>query len=527
MKRAQVMLLAAALLVGGTHAVEAQLDHWPMIGQNAQHSGFTTAYGPVTSAMDWSSGYGASGIAIGSDAVYTTGNGVTAIGFDGGKKWTFHPPSGSTSWYTPAVGEDADGNETVYVPGYSMLCAVDPSNPVVATVATQGDYGILLSGLKWTYPYTAQIQGSLTLAADGSILLVAGDRHLHHVNSNGTLRRKVAPSGNAAFQGTAAVSADGATIYVRSSDKYLYAYNNSNGSLKWKYKISSAPNDPVVGNDGTIYFSGQDYTLWAINSNGTKKWSVAIGKKPQGGWPVPHQSLPAIDAATNRISVGGADGLYNFNASGVKQWTVLTNGLTGTYSRPAIGADGTIYFNRNITPSIPETATMFAVSANGTPLWVDELRAWTTTDVAIRTEGTETLMYVGSGRLYCYRDGGDERPTLGSMALYLNAIRDDTITEGEEFEIRTGAVVDTDGTIAKMEFFIDSDGNGALNPADEENPLGDLKIGESTTPAYENGYKIFYTPPQAGEYLFFTRALDNDGKPSNVRSQPGTVLPAP
>jgi outer membrane protein assembly factor BamB len=60
-----------------------------------------------------------------------------------------------------------------------------------------------------------------------------------------------------------AVGGDG-TIYVGSADGQLYAIN-PDGSLKWSFPtVSSVISSPAIGGDGTIYVGSYDYKLYAI-----------------------------------------------------------------------------------------------------------------------------------------------------------------------------------------------------------------------------------------------------------------------
>ncbi|MBR5563559.1 MAG: PKD domain-containing protein [Bacteroidales bacterium] len=103
-----------------------------------------------------------------------------------------------------------------------------------------------------------------------------------------------------------AMSPDGQTIYVTSTDCKLYAYG-IDGSQKWaydygskhgvKYTTSLGGNDarvvtPSVDADGTIFFAGgynepnadgQTATIFALNSNGSLKWAQGDGNKTDFG----------------------------------------------------------------------------------------------------------------------------------------------------------------------------------------------------------------------------------------------------
>ncbi len=46
------------------------------------------------------------------------------------------------------------------------------------------------------------------------------------------------------------------------------------GTLKWSYATGGGIySSPAVGPDGTIYVGSRDFSLYAINPDGTLKWS--------------------------------------------------------------------------------------------------------------------------------------------------------------------------------------------------------------------------------------------------------------
>jgi hypothetical protein len=272
-----------------------------------------------------------------------------------------------------------------------------------------------------------------------------------------------------------------------------------------------------VGDNGVVYFTTQDFTLWALNANGSKKFSVAIGTKPKGDSSI-CWNQPAIDPVASTLCAGGRDGLYGYSLTGAQKWKVTTPGMVGQISRLAIGNDGIVYFSRGDTWNFSVVAKVYAANtSNGALLtgWPRNIGSWLPGDPVIDTDGS---LYVSGAGLYRFRDGGNERPTITRFDIG----PDDVVDEGDVLDLRCHQVRDTNGTISKVEFFID-DGDGQFDPG------LDLKIGESTAPAVVGGtsYRLYFTPPAPGDYRFFSVATDNSGQPSNVVSGVATVLPVP
>jgi hypothetical protein len=132
-----------------------------------------------------------------------------------------------------------------------------------------------------------------------------------------------------------AIAPDG-TIYVgtASLEGALYAVN-PDGSQKWRIRLGGAVLSPALAPDGTIYV-GSSYTnaFWAIAPQGTNKWTFYTP-----GAEI--QSAPAV-AADGAVYVGCGDGkVYALNSDGTKRWEYTSGGYV--FSSPTIAADGTIY----------------------------------------------------------------------------------------------------------------------------------------------------------------------------------------
>ena len=79
-----------------------------------------------------------------------------------------------------------------------------------------------------------------------------------------------------------AVDSDG-TIYIGSRDNNLYALN-PDGSVKWSFAAARGFNSfPAISTDGTIYVGAIDGKLYALNPDGTLQWSFTTAGEINSG----------------------------------------------------------------------------------------------------------------------------------------------------------------------------------------------------------------------------------------------------
>lgn len=148
--------------------------------------------------------------------------------------------------------------------------------------------------------------------------------------------------------------ADDGTIYIGSYDNKIYALN-PDGTLKWSYTTGARINtSPAIGADGTIYCGSDDDSMHALNPDGSLKWSFPTGSNIV-------YSTPAI-ASDGTIYFGSDDDkLYALNSDGTLKWEFVSG--DNVRSSPAIGANGTVY-------AASDDDNMYAINPNtGAMLW--------------------------------------------------------------------------------------------------------------------------------------------------------------
>jgi len=194
-------------------------------------------------------------------------------------------------------------------------------------------------------------------------------------------------SGGGSGLSSPAIGRDG-TIYITGGTT-LYALD-PNGTRKWSYAISagasSARSSPAIASDGTVYVGGNN-VLYAVNPNGTYKWNCAVS-----------------GAITNSPTIGpdgviyiatqSTGNLYAINSTGSQKW--LKTGLGGMHvTSPTVSADGaTVYIAGG------STLWAFNTAGSGSQKWTYGIGASTTSSAALSPDGS--TVYVGSGNGYLY-----------------------------------------------------------------------------------------------------------------------------
>ncbi len=152
-----------------------------------------------------------------------------------------------------------------------------------------------------------------------------------------------------------AVTSD--TVYIGSSDHFLYALNRNSGAEKWKFKTDGRITSSPAVSDGIVYFTCYDGNAYAVDaSTGTQKWKFALsgerrfaathlhGAGPNGeSMPDPfdfYLSSPVL--ADGIVYFGSGDtNVYALDAaSGQLKWKFKTGDVV--HASPAL-ADGKLY----------------------------------------------------------------------------------------------------------------------------------------------------------------------------------------
>ena len=152
-----------------------------------------------------------------------------------------------------------------------------------------------------------------------------------------------------------AVTSD--TVYIGSSDHFLYAVNRSDGAEKWKFKTEGRITSSPAISGGIVYFTCYDGNAYAVDASaGTQKWKFALPGERRfaathlhGATPIGETMPDPFDFYLSSPNV--VDGIVYFGsgdtniyaldaASGQLKWKFKTGDVI--HASPAI-ADGKLY----------------------------------------------------------------------------------------------------------------------------------------------------------------------------------------
>jgi subtilisin family serine protease/outer membrane protein assembly factor BamB len=291
---------------------------------------------------------------------------------------------------------------------------VEPGNPGTGTFSDRGVtlYGTAEAGepnptgvggghsvwYKWTAPATGQYQlaaysSTLDMVAavySGSTLpgltLLGANNNESGLNTDSLVTFSASAGLTYFFQ----IDNVGAT-----GGNFTVMVNNSS----WQFATGNAiTSTPAVGSDGTLYVGSNDGSVYAVNPDGSPRWSY-----PTSGYI--DNASPAL-ASDGSVIVGSSDGyLYALNGStGALAWRFQASSPISTTA--AIGGDGTLYFHDDLN--------LYALTSAGTLKWQVAVNGHTYSSPVIGPSGT---LYVGTPAGLLIIDGtGSTTATLATSS---------------------------------------------------------------------------------------------------------------
>ena len=261
---------------------------------------------------------------------------VYAINPDGTTKWSYDTYFQDNGKYRTTLSDRTIcGSPTVGADG-TIYIGADNGGKL---------YAINLDGTtKWKCKTSNIIYGSPAIGSDGTIYLGCLDFVVYAINPNGTI--KWTHKTGAAIYGSPSIGSDG-TIYVSSQDGNLYAFN-PDGTIKWTFEHSGYC-APSIGKDGTIYLESWS-CIYALNPDGTVKWTYSAECAGYGPITIGADGTIYFGCLSS-LQVYGVDesgftDLYALNSNGTLKWSYHVGGVIGGIT---VGPDGSIYVGTRAT----------------------------------------------------------------------------------------------------------------------------------------------------------------------------------
>lgn len=230
------------------------------------------------------------------------------------------------------------------------LYAVDPS-------------GSSLSG--WPVSLGASVTSSAALGS-AWLYVGTGDGVMHAIDPlTGAAKPGFSFMAPGGLTSSPSIGPDG-TVYVGAGDG-LHAIDPDTGAEKTGFPYATGDevhSSPAIGPDGTVYFGSRDAFFYAIDPDGTLKWS-STGSDSVDVSPV----IGAISASTY-VYFGDSSSFYALsgeNGSAAANWPMAIS--VTPRSSPAVGADGTVYIGS-------DDNNLYAIDPDGGPSAWPEVK-WT------------------------------------------------------------------------------------------------------------------------------------------------------
>ncbi len=213
------------------------------------------------------------------------------------------------------------------------------------------------------------------------------------------------------------VGSDG-TIYIGTFSQKLYALY-PNCSIEWIFDDPLLNNGqvptPVLGNDGTIY-AANSQTLFAINPDGTKKWSYV----PELGFSFSFGGEPKLN--DDIIWVSASSRLLGVNSDGTLKCSFTSEGSSRS-SGPSVVS--TPSFDEN-NIYVTDLNSFYKLDFNCNKVWKVELdRAYyhipvvVSDKIYISNYGTLFTFDKNGNRLGGFEMGGTELVTISNNLIYM------------------------------------------------------------------------------------------------------------
>jgi len=205
-----------------------------------------------------------------------TGSSLYAIdGLTGQVKWQYQGAGGGIQT-TPAIVGSGDNAVIYFGAQDNTVHGLNAANGTDAFAPFKADDAIYSS--------------SCAVGDDDTIYFGTLGGKFFALNKDLTPKWTAPFDASAPIYSTPALSRDGKTVYFGILDNFsgldqnfVYALNTADGTKAWSFATQDGVTaSPAIGADNTIYITSFDKNLYALNPDGTVKWSVAVGSGVPG-----------------------------------------------------------------------------------------------------------------------------------------------------------------------------------------------------------------------------------------------------
>jgi len=192
-----------------------------------------------------------------------------------------------------------------------------------------------------------QVISSPSINADGSVYISGHyGRRVHRFNAatGDTLRTFYM---NSRVRYSAPAFASNGEVYImtrNNNDRGARNFTLDLTTQNWIFETGTDFNCvPAIASDGTIYAIATNDNIYAINPDGTQKWSATYGVDGYASSAIALAEDGTIYASAKLNSAGdGVLKAYN-PIDGTEKWSVTFTGENVEKGGPAVAADGTVY----------------------------------------------------------------------------------------------------------------------------------------------------------------------------------------
>ncbi len=297
--------------------------------------------------------------------LYTVGQGTKTLysvnAITGKIDWEF-VAAGATYGAGPAVAkngsiifgtESADGDLYAISPNGTQRWNVKMGSTIKAAPAVTSDgvvyalcdggklgaYDLETGAEKWTAQQSGN-SGGLAVDADGTIYMGTSDG-VWAYSASGTMKWKSSEVLKTTARGGNVVIGKDYVYVTMLAKAGVAAINKADGTVAWKFATTYGDcYNPVVDNDGTVYFNEKAGGLYAVNKDGSLKWKYTeVLNYTFSGFALGADGKAYISQYATPFN------LIAINATGVAE--VVTTIGAQTMSPLTIGPDKRIYFGKN------------------------------------------------------------------------------------------------------------------------------------------------------------------------------------